>query len=158
MLASFNPIKTGRRAYTRRPASLYKRATLRDCALFLFDLVLQLARGPQPQVRFAAFQRRRIDHHRIARLEAAFQHALRERVFDQVGDDAAQWPRAKGRVVAALREQVDTILAHLKRQAMILELLLHTLEHQRGNLVDLLVGQRMEDDCRVDTVEELGPE
>ncbi len=71
-------------------ALLHLRAVLLgDRALFLFDLIVDLARRPQPQVGLAALKRRHVHDHHIADVEARLQHALGQRVFDQVGDDPA---------------------------------------------------------------------
>src|SRR6266487_2161744 len=131
---------------------------LRDRIRRLFDLRVYLAPWTQAQIGLAAFEGRAINDDRITGTEAAFQHSFRQRIFDQVRDDPAQRTGAERRVVAALRQQIVGVVAHVQQETVLLQLILHALEHQRRDLADLVVRQRKEDDRRVDTVEELGPE
>src|SRR2546425_7705672 len=100
----------------------------------------------------------RVDFDRIARLELALEQHLRERVRDLVLDLARERARAEVRVVADGGDVVLGLVADDERDLLRRELLAHADELEVDDLPDLFLVEGLEDDGRVDPVEELGAE
>src|SRR3954447_1170570 len=100
----------------------------------------------------------RVDADNRTRLEAGVQHSLRERVLNQVLDDATQWSRSVRVIVTSLTEQIHRRLGNFELDVLLPQLSLHSCQLEIDDLADLLLRQRVEDDHGVDAVEELGPE
>ena len=68
--------------------------SLHDHVLNLFDLGVDLAGRPQPQVALAALKRRHIHHHHIADVEARFNLGIALARLGKAEDAAAQFSEA----------------------------------------------------------------
>ena len=100
-----------------------------------------------------------LDHHgRAGDHLALAQHFVGERVLDVALDRAAQRPGAHRGVPAFLDQQVLGLVGQLQLQLVLGDLDADAVDHQVDDLLDLFLGQLVEDDHLVDPVEELGPE
>ena len=99
-----------------------------------------------------------VDRDHGVRLESPVEQSFRERILDQVLDEPAQWPRAIGMIVAALAQEILRFVIDHERDLLLGELLADAFSLKFDDLADLLLRQRMEDDRRVDPVQELGSE
>src|SRR5438552_768992 len=100
----------------------------------------------------------RVDADGVARVELALQEHLGERVRDLVLDRPRQRARPEVGVVADGGDVVLRRVCYDKRDLLRGELLPHPDELELDDLADLFLVQRLEDDGRVDPVQELRPE
>src|SRR6266550_9524576 len=100
----------------------------------------------------------RVDRDRVARVELALEEHLRERVRDLVLDRTREWTCPEVGVVA---DSGDVILRRVRddeRDLLRGELLAHAHELELDDLANLLPVEGLEDDGRVNPVQELRPE
>src|SRR4051794_26845559 len=99
------------------------------------------------------------DHHRRPRRHLALaQDFVGERILDVALDRAAQRAGAHRRVPALLDQQVLGLVGQLELQFVLGHLDADAADHQVDDLLDLVLGELVEDDHLVDPVEELGAE
>src|SRR5438552_3582505 len=99
-----------------------------------------------------------VDLHRVARGERREEQHLRQGIGDLVLDRASERPGAEVRVVADGGDVIHRLLGHDEGHLLRCELLADALELERHDLPDLGLRERLEDDGRVDPVQELRPE
>src|SRR4051794_6870507 len=99
-----------------------------------------------------------VDHDDLTSGQLAVEDLLRQRVLDLALDGPAQRPGTQHRVEAAVRQQLLGSRGDLQRHVLVRQLGLHTGGHKVDDLDDLVLGQLVEHDDVVDTVEELRPE
>ena len=94
----------------------------------------------------------------VAELDLAIEYLLAEGVLHHALDGAAQRARAVLQVVPGGAEQLEGGIVHFQVDVALAQALLHVGEHQRGDAVDLLLLEGVEDDDLVHAVQELGAE
>src|SRR5437867_5058082 len=100
----------------------------------------------------------RVDRDRVARVELALEQHLRERVRDLVLDRTRERTCPEVGVVADSGDVIPRRVRHDERDLLRGELLAHAHELELDDLADLLPVEGLEDDGRVDPVQELRPE
>src|SRR5215213_139280 len=100
-----------------------------------------------------------VDHHGRARLHLALaQDLVGEGILDVALDRAAQRTGAHRGIPALLDEDVLGVLGQLQLEVVLGDLDANAVDHQVDDLLDLLLGELVEDDHLVDPVEELRSE
>ena len=136
-----------------RKVNAWLEARLRERARQLATLGRRLLAEAQ---RLAAV---RLDHDRVALVEAAGQHLDRERVLDHALDRALERARAEDRVVAALGERLPSPRASARAGASARRAACAGRSSWMSTIFSSCVlAERLEDDRLVDAVQELRPE
>src|SRR3954453_13838161 len=100
-----------------------------------------------------------LDHHGRARNHLALaQDFVGERVLDVALDRAAQRTGAHRGVPTLVDQQVLGLVGQIQLQLVLGDLDADAVDHQIDDLLDLVLGELVEDDHLVDPVEELRPE
>ena len=99
-----------------------------------------------------------LDQHGRSRRDLGAQHEVGQRILDVALDRPAQRPGAHRRIPALVDEQILGRLRQLELQLALGHRLADPRQQQLDDLLDLVLGQLVEDDHLVDPVQELGPE
>src|SRR5207249_2791360 len=99
-----------------------------------------------------------VDHDGVALTELAVQNGHRERILNPTLDHALERPGAVGRVVALVRDELQSHRGELQADPPLRQSLPQSLELDVDDRLDLFTAQRLEDDDLIDAIEEFRTE